>query len=49
MCLGLKRIVPINFYVLRSRDVGSIIINTIWQLQIAAEFFESTKIKIALF
>lgn len=38
--LGFKKIVPFNFYVLRSGNVGSIHINAIWQLQINAEFFE---------
>lgn len=47
MCLGLKKMYPsISMYL--GQEIGSILINAIWQLQIAAEP-GSTKIKIAFF
>lgn len=39
MCLGLKKMYPsISMYL--GQEIGSILINAIWQLQITAEFFE---------
>lgn len=39
MCLGLKKMYPsISMYL--GQEIGSILINAIWQLQIIAEFFE---------